>query len=268
MKKNNIKAIILVAGEGTRLHPYTLDRPKCMVEVEGVSLIDRQLAVLKSEGVNNIVMIGGYKSEMLQRDDSTLRENTRYFETNMVWTLFCAEEDLDGDILICYGDIVYSKEILQALLKSNSDIAVTIDLEWESYWRARNENPLDDAETLKMHSDGTIYEIGKKPKLISEIEGQYMGLIKLNSSGVTNLKNFYHKSLKSGKLLGKNIENAYMTDLLQAMIDANIEVQSIPISGGWIEVDTVDDLHSDVTKKRLTDIQSGLILPKMGEVNN
>ena len=61
MDNRNIKAILLVAGKGKRLRPYTLDRPKCMVEIDGLSLIDRQLAVLKSEGLNNVVMIGGYK---------------------------------------------------------------------------------------------------------------------------------------------------------------------------------------------------------------
>ena len=65
MSCNKPKVILLVAGEGKRLHPYTLDRPKCMVEVDGISLIDRQLSILRAEGLNNIIMIGGYKSEML-----------------------------------------------------------------------------------------------------------------------------------------------------------------------------------------------------------
>ena len=141
MVNKNLKVIILAAGEGTRLRPYTLDRPKCMVEIDGVSLIDRQLEVLKSEGIGDIVIIGGYKSEMLKRGDIKLKVNDRYFETNMVWTLFSAEEELEGDIIVSYGDIVYSKNILKALIKSKADIAVTIDMKWEGYWRERNENP-------------------------------------------------------------------------------------------------------------------------------
>ena len=53
--KNNHKAILLVAGEGKRLRPYTLNRPKCMVEVDGLSLLDRQLSVLKSQNIEDIV---------------------------------------------------------------------------------------------------------------------------------------------------------------------------------------------------------------------
>src|SRR3954467_14488681 len=117
MTNDTLKAILLVAGEGTRLRPHTLDRPKCLVEVDGISLLDRQLAVLRGDlRIGSLVMIGGYKAEMLDRPGVRLKMKPRYFETNMVWTLFSAEEELAGDILICYGDIVYSAAVLGALL--------------------------------------------------------------------------------------------------------------------------------------------------------
>lgn len=249
-----IKAIILAAGEGTRLRPYTLDRPKCLVEVEGVSLLDRQLAVLGAEGVQNVVMIGGYRAEMLRRPGIELRLNPRYFETNMVWTLFCAEDELEGDMLLCYGDIVYSREVLHAVLNSKADIAVAIDLEWESYWRARNEDPLSDAETLRLADDGQILEIGQKPESIEEIEGQYMGLMKFSANGVELLKKSFCDAKAAGSLRGKTLEKAYMTDLLQGMIDAGIRLDAVLVHAGWVEVDTVGDLQSAVTRSRLSGI--------------
>jgi len=258
MESRKPKVILLVAGEGKRLRPYTLDRPKCMVEIDGISLIDRQLAVLKAEGLDDIVMVGGYKSEMLKRDNVRLKLNSRYYETNMVWTLFSAEEELDNldrDVIVSYGDIVYSREILQALLKSTTDIAVIIDKEWESYWRARNENPLDDAETLKIRRDGTISEIGQKPKSLSEIEGQYMGLMKFSVKGIKQIKEIFHTAVESGELLGKSVESAYMTDLLQAVIDLKFPVHSVLIDKYWIEVDTVSDLHSENTRIRIDKLE-------------
>jgi choline kinase len=252
MTVKTLKAILLVAGEGTRLRPHTLDRPKCLVEVDGVSLLDRQLAVLRSDPrIGRLVMIGGYKAEMLRRPGIALKLNPRYFETNMVWTLFCAEEELVGDVLICYGDIVYSATVLGALLDCDADIAITVDKDWESYWRARNEDPLDDAETLKLHPDGRVYELGQKPRSLADIEGQYMGLIKLSASGVSTLKEIFHQAKAAGTLGGRPVEKAYMTDLLQAVIDAGHRLQSVPVHGGWIEVDTVDDLASEVTRSRL-----------------
>jgi choline kinase len=257
---NKIKAIILAAGEGTRLRPYTEDRPKCLVEVEGMSLLDRQLAVLASEQVQPVIMIGGYRAQMLERPGIALRLNPRYNETNMVWTLFSAESDIDGDVLICYGDIVYSREILQAILSSTEDIATTIDLEWENYWRARNEDPLADAETLKLHPDGRIYEIGQKPKSLDEIEGQYMGLIKLSGKGTAIFKRVFHEAKQAGSLRGKPVEKAYMTDLLQLVIDQGYPVHSVPVRGGWVEVDTVSDLESKVTRERLAQISRSVEL--------
>jgi len=248
------KVILLVAGEGKRLRPYTLDRPKCMVEIGGISLIDRQLSVLKSEGLSHIVMVGGYRSDMLKREGVKLKLNAQYQTTNMVWTLFCAEEELEGDVIVSYGDIVYSREVLKALLKSDADISVVIDKQWKGYWKNRSDNYLDDAESLKLRKDGSISEIGQKPIEEDKIEGQYIGLIKLSSKGLSQIKSVFNSALKNNELLGKSIKGSYMTDLLQEVINSNINVMSVPIYGGWIEVDTVEDMQSEVTKNRLKNI--------------
>jgi L-glutamine-phosphate cytidylyltransferase len=259
MKNKKPKVILLVAGEGKRLRPYTLDKPKCMVEIDGISLIDRQLAVLKAEGLDNIVMIGGYKADMLKKEGIRLKINPRYYETNMVWTLFSAVEELEGDVIISYGDIVYSREILQELLKSKANIAVTIDKDWESYWRARSENPLNDAETLKLREDGTIYEIGQKPTSLEEIEGQYMGLMKFSTKGIKQIKETFYAAQQDDNLLGKSVDNSYMTDLLQYAISLGRTVTAVPVHGDWIEVDTIEDLNSNFTKERLLKYSAKMI---------
>ena len=255
-----MKAIVLAAGEGSRLRPYTLERPKCLVEVQGKSLLDRQLEVLRAEGVSDIIIIGGYLSEKLEGRGSRQYHNPRYDETNMVWTLFCAEKELEGDVIVTYGDIVYSADVLKALLADKSDISVTIDLDWEAYWRARLENPLEDAETLKLDSDGFVKELGQRPNDLSEIEGQYMGLMKFTAIGAEALKSVFKEAKQRRQIRGKPVENAYMTDLLQEMIDRGHKIKSVPVHGGWIEVDTVDDLKSGVTRSRLKIIHNSLPL--------
>lgn len=251
--KRNImtKAIILAAGEGTRLRPYTLDRPKCLVEAGGRSLLDYQLEVLRSQHVNPIAIVTGYMADKLARPDLVVHVNPRYAETNMVWTLFCAESELSGETIIAYGDIVYSKEVLGALLASKHDISVIVDRQWESYWRARFANPLDDAETLKLTADGRIREIGQKPRTLADIEGQYIGLMKFSAAGLAVLKSIFHGAKQAGNLRGKPVEKAYMTDLLQAIIDAGHRVDAVPVDGQWVEIDSVSDLNLDVTRERL-----------------
>tara|TARA_B100000035_G_C21026618_1_gene566516 strand:+ start:887 stop:1654 length:768 start_codon:yes stop_codon:yes gene_type:complete len=247
-----MKAIILAAGEGSRLRPYTIDCPKCLVEVNGSTILDQQINILKSEGINDIQVVGGFKADKLREKEYNLIINKDYAETNMVHTLFCAEKELNTDILVSYGDIVYSRDILKTLLQSNFDIAVSIDMNWRNYWESRTDNPLDDVETLRLSKVGKILEIGRKPKSLDEVEGQYMGLMKFSKKGVSTLKKFYQRCKKtSGFLAGKPIHNAYMTDLLQEMIDQKITINAIPVKGDWIEIDTVDDLKSDITQNRL-----------------
>jgi len=259
MSSKEVKVILLAAGEGKRLRPFTLDRPKCLVEIGGQSLLDRQLSVLRSKGLNDVVVIGGYKAEMLSDKGIDLRINRKYAETNMVFTLFSAESELKGEVLICYGDIVYSDEILQKILDSTADIATTIDMNWESYWGERFENPLDDAETLKIDQEFHVIEIGRKPKTLREIDGQYMGIIKLSEKGVQIFKSVYHQGVIDNEIMGQPVESAYMTDLLQVIIDSGHSISAVPVYGDWVEVDTVSDLKASITMERLSNISNSVI---------
>ena len=246
-----MKAVILAAGEGTRLRPYTDNKPKCMVEINGVSMIERQIKVLKSLGIEEIIIIGGYKSEMLQNKSTNLILNERYYETNMVWTLFCGENYVNGDLIVSYGDIVYSPESLKNVLDSKADISVAVDKNWEKYWRERNNDPLDDAETLKLDEFGFIKEIGQVPHSIEEIEGQYMGLMKFNENGTSILRSTFQKGKMNSSICGKLPEKAYMTDLLMNIINDGHKVMSVPVYEPWIEIDTSHDLEALYTRDRI-----------------
>lgn len=251
-----MKVIILAAGEGRRLHPYTLDQPKCMVKVDGRSLIDRQLEVLRSRELDRIIVIGGYLADKLRCPDCELKLNTRYSETNMVWTLFSAEDELNGEVIVAYGDIVYSGAILDKLLASRADIAVAVDRDWESYWRARSDDPLSDAESLKLAEDGKILELGQTPGSLEEIQGQYMGLMKFSAKGIMRLKEVFNEAKSNQNLRGKRPEQAYMTDLIQLMIDRGYSVNAVLVNGGWVEIDTVEDCESHITISRLSKLST------------
>jgi choline kinase len=119
---------------------------------------------------------------------------------------------------------------------------------------------LDDAETLKLRDDGTISEIGQKPKSLSEIEGQYMGLMKFSAEGIKQIKQIFNTAVKTGGLLGKPVENSYMTDLLQAVIDTDFLVTAVPVHGEWVEVDNANDMNLQLTYDRLNIIQKSLTL--------
>ena len=105
-----------------------------------------------------------------------------YSKTNMVYTLFCAESEMDDDLIISYSDIIYNKEVLKQLIRNKHDIVVTVDKDWFELWKIRMDDPLIDAETMKLDSDKNIIELGKRANNYNEINGQYIGLIKLSNS--------------------------------------------------------------------------------------
>ena len=129
----SMKIIILAAGQGTRLRPYTNDRPKCMVELAGKPLLHHQLTVIEGAGfsLDNIALVGGYLKERLNAPGTHLYENSHYATTNMVSTLFCAEQFMSPgeDLLICYGDIVYEPKVLEKLLETEGEVVIAADRE-------------------------------------------------------------------------------------------------------------------------------------------
>jgi len=239
-----MKSIVLAAGRGTRLQPHTNNVPKCLVELAGVSLLERHAAALRQAGITDITVVGGYRSEAIEARGFKVVRNPAFDRTNMVETLFCARKLMDGncDILISYGDIVFETRVIEAIAACDSPICVTVDSQWRRYWERRMVDPLTDAETLKLDGNGCIRELGKKPLGYDEIQGQYMGLVKVRADHVLKLCSMRDAMDRDAIYDGKDFTNMYMTSFLQHLIDANWVVQAVPVENGWLEVDTVEDL--------------------------
>ena len=253
-----MKGIILAAGEGKRLRPLTENLPKSMINFCGMTLLERQIGIMKRCNINDIIVITGYMAEKINIPGINYIQNKNFEKTNMVETLFCAEKELVGDVIISYADIIYEQNVLDKLIKSKEKISIVIDNQWERYWKMRFDEPLKDAESLKINEYGDISEIGQKADSVTEIQGQYIGLIKFNSLGVKVLKDFYKKCKDEAKN-GKNIlnskipfERSYMTDLLQGLILSGNKLKPITIEKGWLEFDSINDyeLYQDMYKEK------------------
>ena len=236
-----MKIIVLAAGQGTRLRPLTDIVPKCMVPLKGKPLIDYQLDLFKSKSIKDITIVGGYLIDKLKNKNVNLITNNAYETTNMVHSLFCAEKELNDDVIISYGDIVYTDKVLQKLIDSNENISVVVDKNWKEYWQARMDDPLSDAETLKIKDDN-IVEIGKKPNSYGDIEGQYIGLIKFSKEIIKEIIKFYNGLDKTIKYDGKDFNNMYMTSFLSLLGEKISPLKPVFINNGWMEVDCPEDL--------------------------
>lgn len=240
-----MKSIILAAGQGTRLRPITDNRPKCLVELCGKTLLEHQIKVLNQLGIVDIHVVGGYLAEQIKPYDVTLHLNEKYSTTNMVSTLFSIAEEMTGeeDLIISYGDIVFQRNVLDLLISSKAPITLTIDKQWRRYWEARMEDPLLDAETLILNKDNYITELGKVPNDYNEIHGQYTGLIKVSSSYVNKFKNTWLSMDRDHIFDGQTFDNMYMTSFLQYLIDHGWKIKASIIKNGWAEVDCIADLE-------------------------
>lgn len=251
-----MKVIILAAGQGSRLRPLTDHCPKCMVEVNGRSIIERQLTTMHKCGIedSDITVIAGYRNDVLKEKFSGTSihfiVNEEYESTNMVCSLMCARKltEQEEDILISYGDIIYGEEVLRKILDTQDEMSVVVDDGWYEYWQERCENPLDDAETLMFDENDFLTEIGQKTDDLNKVQSQYIGLMRFRGRGLQALLQLSAEAKRrteNGKMLWRTertYAKMYMTDLLQGLIDENHRLKAVHIQRGWFEIDDCEDL--------------------------
>ncbi|MFV0421122.1 NTP transferase domain-containing protein [Oleidesulfovibrio sp.] len=229
-------AVILAAGRGSRMRTSTADRPKCLLELGGRPLLHWQLDALAAAGIERTIVVRGYMAETLQGNFDVV-DNPRWIQTNMVQSLLCAFAALGKeDALVAYADIVYRAQHVRDLMASSGDIALSYDVDWLPLWTARNENPLDDAETFRQQ-DGLLQEIGNKPRGLDEVAGQYMGLLKLSCVGRQRILEYVTA------LPQLEADALDMTSLLRGLLQSGCAIHTVPVHGGWCECDTESDLE-------------------------
>jgi choline kinase len=233
-----MKAIILAAGRGSRLQGLTDQTPKCLVELDGRPLLEYQLEALRNAGISEIGIVTGYRRETLGGRGLIEFYNSRWDYTNMVSSLACADRWLlEETVIVSYSDIVYEPSAVISLIESSAELAITFDSNWLSLWSKRFEDPLEDAETFRFNIDGQLTEIGRRPKSAAEVQGQYMGLLRLTPPA------WHEISCVREKLTPQERDRMDMTGTLQRVIEAGrVAITAIPYTGIWAEVDTESDL--------------------------
>lgn len=233
-------AVILAAGRGSRMRDLTADKPKCLVQLAGKSLLAWQLEALRKAGAGEILVIKGYKAEEIQ-GNFQVTQNPRWRETNMLSTLLCADEfakkffgEGGEQLVVSYSDIVYSPDHVCQLLKAQENIAITYDADWEALWRLRFTDPLSDAETF-MQKDGKLLEIGGKTQNMADVQGQYMGLMSFNAVGWNNLTEVCTE-------MGATTDKTDMTAFLRILLKKGVAVGAVRVAGKWCEADSGEDI--------------------------
>jgi phosphoenolpyruvate phosphomutase len=250
------KAIIIAAGMGRRLQPYTDEMPKCLVPIGGRSILEHQLAAFRAHGVDEVVIIRGYLGDVLEARRADLGgeirfvDNDEYLTNNILESLFCAEHEIEGPVLLTYSDIIFTADVVGRLMAAAGDVSLVIDRDFADIYVGRTEHPLEEAEVADLDDAGRVARVGKRALPADQAWGEFIGLAKLSAAGAQLFRDTWRDLVTSYR--GREEEpfqraprfrSAYLTDLLQHLIDAGRPVEPVEIRGQWREIDTVQDLQ-------------------------
>jgi len=243
-RPGKVRAIIVAAGESSQLLPLTEDKPECLLEVGDRTILGRELENLRACGVDDIVVVRGYRGEQIRYPAIRYYDNREYRSTGILRSLFHAKGEMDDEFVFCYADIIYTKEVLDLLLRERSDIALVVDTEWEEHYRQRRQHPVSQAELVRVEGD-RITQIGRNVVPPREAHGEFIGLAKFSRKGAEALKTIHEWALQTyadGPFhTSPSVDTAFFTDLIQELIDQGYPVHHVDIRGSWAEIDTVED---------------------------
>jgi len=189
-----MKAIILAAGEGKRLDPIRGDKPKCLVEVGGVSLIERQIELLKSVGVDDITAVVGYRADRVRAhcgSEIKYVENVRHAETNSLYSLWLTRHLLRDGFIALNADVLFYNQILVDLISAPYEDALLVSYDPITQ--------LADEEMKVKVQKGLIVDISKKMDPV-ESDGENVGIVKFGRSGARQLTEHIDQFVAEGNL--------------------------------------------------------------------
>lgn len=241
-----MRAIIIGAGRGQRLMPRTETAPKCYTEIRGRRILDWIVDALRRGGATEICFIGGYFIDIVKRDypNFVFRENADWPNNNILASLMCAEDLMDGPFLSSYADILYTPDIVAKLVAAPQDLVLGIDTDWVEHYRPRSLHPPHDAEKVTA-AGGRITRV-HRAIANDDAYGEFIGVAKYSAAGAARLLAHYHK--RRAAFAGKPFreasvfEKAYLIHLFQDMIDAGESFGHADTHGDYREIDTLEDL--------------------------
>ena len=246
-----MKAIILAAGQGTRLKKYTENLPKGMLSFLGKTIIERQIEIFRKCGITDIVIVKGFAADKISYSNIKYYINKDFANTNMVESLLVAKKEFTEDVIVSYSDILFEFRLLKRMMESNGDFCCAVDDDWKKYWIKRYGKIDFDTESLVINKDDDIIELGLENPKLEKIDARYIGLLKFSKLGLQTIVNIMKEAYSSfddkpWQQSGKTVRKAYMTDLLNAIIENGGKVKAIHFKNGWIEFDTNEDYENAI----------------------
>ena len=242
-----MKAIILAAGEGSRMGKLAQNIPKPLVMVNGKSIIERQLSILKQNKILDVIIVTGSHNEKFNFKNVVYVNDSDHKKHDTLGSLITARDYMNDEIIITYADQIFDEKIMESVNNFSGDIGIAVDLDWEKNYVNRDQHPKSEAENVLINGN-EILELRKNISECKENEkiGECLGLMKFSRKASKVFLDKYSELETSHK--GKfhnapSLEKALISDMLQELIDSEINVEPIYVSGKWCEIDTPQDLQ-------------------------
>ena len=242
-----MKAIILAAGEGSRMGKLTQNIPKPLVTVNGKSIIQRQITLFHEKKIDDIIIVTGPTSDKFNFKNVVYVNDLDHKKHDTLGSLIIARDYMNDEIIITYADQIFDEKIMESVNNFSGDIGIAVDLDWEKNYVNRDQHPKSEAENILINGN-EILEIRKNISACKENEkiGECLGLMKFSRKASKVFLDKYSELEIShqGKFHNApSLEKAFISDMIQELIDSEINVEPILILGNWCEVDTPQDLE-------------------------
>jgi len=230
-----MKAIILAAGQGTRIRSVHGEHPKCLIEVDNTTILDHQLEALSLAGIDDVAIVVGYEKEQIIAHVKTRKSNApqriHFFEnpafaiTNNIYSLWLALEWLRGDsFVVLNADVIFDPEILSAAVRPSAPISMIVD----PFWRD---------ETMKVVVEGDhVIRMNKKISR-EEFSGTYIGITVFWKA----IQDSFFRTMN--ELISVGQVNEFFNVAVQKLANEGIWVGYTSTEGlAWAEIDDPLDL--------------------------
>ena len=244
-EKRNYNAVVIAASKGEQLQHLTKNKPKCMLDIHGKPLLERLTSTLKKDNIGKITVVSGYKSKAIESElnlsNVNIIVNKEYNKNNELYSLYKAASEIKENCIICYGDIIFRKYILDALLSFENDIVIVVD----ALFKKKKKDYEKDLVICDRPFTGN-YLLEKKPASLKcicldekkcKVDGQWIGLIKTNIKGSEIIKDELKILSKQ-----KKFNSLTIPDLFNSLIKKKKKIFVLYIAGQWLNVNDVFDL--------------------------
>jgi phosphoenolpyruvate phosphomutase len=241
--QDRARAVILAASRGSALGELTEHRPKTMVSIRGQPLLSHIVNAYNAAGIKRITVVRGYQPQAVDVPAISYVDNPDYDETSELVSLARALEadaDNSADLYVSYGDVIFRRYILDALMDAEDELAVVVDTDWqESVNRGR---AADYVRCSQPHSRRAFYQqiwltrcAEDLPE--AEIHGEWMGFLKVGAGALPRVR-----ALVAEMAADPANRKAKLHQLLTALAERGEKIRVIYATGHWLDVDSLEDV--------------------------